>query len=130
MGLASLTDAEAQLAAIKREAEALETTLAAIQAQHDLARASASHHADADALLARLRERLEDVEQADDWDLKRQIVELLVAGIRVETIGEGQGKRANLTISYTFGPRHVVDATTGTRTGTRRDAAPCGRTVR
>lgn len=115
-GIVSLAEVEEQFGAVRGEIEQIELLLAAVQAQRDLANASAEEFADAESLLIRLREGLEEIERTDDWDAKRQIVELLVAGVRVDTIREGSAKRATLTILYTFGPgHHVVDATTGSR---------------
>ena len=55
-----------------------------MQAQHDLAKAFESHYTEATTLLMSLCERLQEIEQTNELELKRQIIELLVAGIRVD----------------------------------------------
>jgi site-specific DNA recombinase len=108
----ALEEAEKQLDAIEHEANALRTALSAIQAQRDLADAFAAHYHEATTLLERLRDRLEMVEASNDTATKRQVVELLVAGIQVDTVGTGKARHAKITITYTFSPKRAVDFTT------------------
>ncbi len=54
------------------------------------------------SLLARLRERLADIEARDDWDAKRQVVETPVQEITVHTERDGKHKRGTITIRYVF----------------------------
>jgi hypothetical protein len=109
-GRATLAEVETHLDAIDREAEALRTKLGALRAQQDLADAFAAQYTDATILLTRLQERLEEVEQTNDVQTKRQVIELLVARISVETTElMPRRKEANLTITYTFVPQRVVD---------------------
>ena len=108
-GRATLAEVETHLDAIDHEAEALRTKLGALRAQQELADAFAAQYADATMLLTRLQERLEEVEQTNDVQTKRQVIELLVARIGVETTEViPRRKQANLTITYTFVPRRVV----------------------
>jgi exonuclease VII small subunit len=102
-GHASLDETEAQLADIADEVARLETRRADLRAQHDLAQAFESKFADAEILLSQCRDHLEQIEQTNNDDLmKRQIVELLVSRIRVDTeVADGR-KNARLTINYTF----------------------------
>jgi hypothetical protein len=44
----------------------------------------------------------------DDIQIKRQVMEILVAGIRVDTKGAGRAKQAHVTISDSFTPKRVV----------------------
>jgi site-specific DNA recombinase len=118
-GRASLHDTETHLDVIEREATDLRTTLSAMQAQRDLAEAFEQHYTAATTLLDQLRERLAAVEQQEDMAIKRQVVELLVAGIRVETTSTSRGKQATVTLTYTFAPERLVDSTM-----TRRSTAP------
>jgi site-specific DNA recombinase len=111
-GRIAFEEAEKQLDAIESEAITLRTTLSAIQAQRDLADAFAAHYHEATALLSRLREQLESVERTNDMEAKRRVVELLVAGIRVDTAGTASDKHTTVEITYTFTPRRVVDSTT------------------
>ena len=81
-----------------------------MKAQEDLAEAFASQFADAETLLARCRDQLEQIEQTDDIVTKRQIMELLVSRIRVDTEVVDGRKNARLTINYTFtGSRDCTD---------------------
>lgn len=65
------------------------------------------------SLLARLRERLADVEARGDWDAKRQVVETPVQEITVHTERDGKHKRGTITIRYVFrAPPHAVVADT------------------
>jgi site-specific DNA recombinase len=115
-GRATLAEAEAQLDAVNVEAAELRTRLDAMRAQDDLAQAFEASLAEATALLARLRERLEEIERTNDWEKKRQVVELLVAGISIRTEGGGREKRAGVTLRYVFGrPRAVVVSATNGR---------------
>jgi hypothetical protein len=109
-GRATLAEVETHLDAIDREAEVLRTKLGALRAQQDLADAFAAQYTDATILLTRLQERLEEVEQTNDVQTRRQVIELLVARISVETTElMPRRKEANLTITYTFVPQRVVD---------------------
>ena len=53
----------------------------------------------AEALLTRLRKRLD---QPLTFERKRQLVELLVAGIRIETIRDGAKRENVVTVTYRF----------------------------
>ena len=109
-GHASLEETEEQLADIADEVARLETRLADLKAQEDLAEAFESQFADAETLLARCRGQLEQIEQTDDILTKRQIMELLVSRIRVDTEVVDGRKNARLTINYTFtGSRDCTD---------------------
>lgn len=54
----------------------------------------------AEALLTKLRTRLD---QPVSWELKRQLIEILVAGIQVETVETCGVKQARTTVTYRFG---------------------------
>jgi len=64
----------------------------------------------AEALLTRLRQRLD---QPLTYERKRQLVELLVGGIRIETIRDGKKKENIVTVTYQF--PSAVDTCTDTR---------------
>lgn len=53
----------------------------------------------AEALLARLRKRLDE---PISWELKRRLVEVLVAGVRVDTVEEGGVRQNAITVTYRF----------------------------
>jgi site-specific DNA recombinase len=111
-GHATLREVEAQLEAIAQETTALRTTLEALQAQQALVHAYEAHYYEAETLLTRLRNRLDDIERNDDIQLKRQVIGILVAGIRVGTEGVGRAKQARVTISYSFTPTYAVHSNT------------------
>jgi len=50
-------------------------------------------------LLAKLRERLD---RPLSWECKRQLIEVLVGGIRVDTIDEDGKRSAIVTVTYRF----------------------------
>jgi hypothetical protein len=52
-------------------------------------------YSSAAALLAQPRDRVDEIERANDEEAKREIVESLVAGIKVRTSGEGKDRRAS-----------------------------------
>ena len=110
-GRASLEDVEQQLDAIQGEATEIRGQLEVLRVQQDVAAAYEAHHAEARALLVRLRDRLEAIEAEDDWDTKRMVVETLVTTIRAETTGEGHQKQARLTIGYAFAERQAINVT-------------------
>ena len=51
------------------------------------------------ALLQKLRGRLD---QGISWEVKRQLVEALVGGVRIETIEEVGKKLASIVVTYRF----------------------------
>ena len=58
-------------------------------------------------LLERLSHRLEE---PLTWELRRQLVEVLVEGIRVDTVEDRAGrKRANVTVIYRFGTSTAIN---------------------
>lgn len=108
----SLDEAEAQLGAVAAEAEGVRSLLEALKAQEDLAQATEMQLAQAGALLQQLRGRADEIERTGDIEMKRQIIDLLVRGIRVDTTGAGRNKEAALTIEYAFADPHAVNTTT------------------
>lgn len=111
-GRITLEDAETQLEAITQERAELQAELDAFRAQADLASAVEAQVADAAALLARLRERLAEIE-AGGWEAKRPWIERFVSRITVEPVpADRRSKRPlRLTIEYVFGaPQEIVTA--------------------
>ena len=111
-GYATLHDVEAQLEAIEQETAGLRTALGALQAQRNLVQAYEAHYYEAETLLTQLRNRLDEIERDNDIQRKRQVMEILVAAIRVDTEGMGRAKQAHVTISYSFTPKRVVHSNT------------------
>jgi site-specific DNA recombinase len=109
-GSVDLAEAERELDAINREEESLRGMLAAFDAQEEILRMQLHQVDEAEHLAEVLRDRLEQIERDDDWDTKRQLVELLVNGISVVSEGTGRGKQATITIDYAFTrPKVAVD---------------------
>ncbi len=53
----------------------------------------------AKALLAKLRKRLDE---PISWEMKRRLIEVLIGGVRVETVEECGVKQASTTVTYRF----------------------------
>src|SRR5262249_46087212 len=101
------------LEAIEREGETLRAQLGALRAQQDLTEAFARHYTDAATLLTRLQDRLEEIERTNDVQAKRQLIELLVAHIKVETVNRTpRKKQAAISITYTLAPQRAVEFNT------------------
>jgi site-specific DNA recombinase len=112
-GRARLDETEAHLDVIDKESEVIRTQLSALRAQQDLAEGLASHYTEATAMLGSLRDRLAEIERTNDVQTKRQVMELLVAYLQVETLATTRRqKQGRVTINYTFAPRRVVDSNT------------------
>src|SRR6266545_1742593 len=107
-GGATLEETEAQLDVIKKEEVEPRATLDALQIQQDLTEACEAHVQEAQMMLASLREKLARIEEVNDLEQKREIIEFLVAGVRVDTEGTGRRKRARITITYRMGRLHTV----------------------
>jgi site-specific DNA recombinase len=113
-GQTTVEETERHLDAIAKEAETIRAQLSALRAQQDLDEANAAHYSTATAMLGRLRERLAEIERTNDVQAKRQVVELLVAHLHVETLPTGRRtKQARVPITYTFIPKRVSHFCTG-----------------
>jgi site-specific DNA recombinase len=124
----TMTEAETQLDAIARERADLQQMADSLGAQVALAEASSAYLTQAADVLIRLRDRVNEVDRTNDWTTKRQVVELLVAGVRVRTEGQGYHKRSTVTIQYRFAEPDAVDPTTNSYAcSRRRDSATSGR---
>jgi site-specific DNA recombinase len=109
-GRITIQEVETHLDLITQEAGELRTMLSGLQAQQDLAQAFEAHLSEATSLLTTLQSRLENIERTNDMETKRLVIELLVAGIRVETSSAGQKKHAAVTITYKFADTRVAKA--------------------
>jgi len=121
-GRVALDDAETQLDEIAREEADLRQHLMAIDAQKTLAEAFESHMTEARLLLTQLHTRLAEIEQTQDFAVMRQVVEVLVRTLRIDT-HEGatpRRKHATVTITYAFSPQSVAVSSTGCDTETPR----------
>jgi site-specific DNA recombinase len=96
-----LTDADvdAQLEEIGKEETALQSQIGGLRSKLAGAESIGATISSAQALLERLRRRLD---QPVSWDLKRRLIEVLVAGIRVDTVETCGVKQAKVTVTYRF----------------------------
>ena len=96
-----LTDADldAQMDEIGKDETALEAQAAELRARIAGADSIGANISSAQALLAKLRTRLD---QPVSWEIKRRLIEVLVAGVKVETVEEDGVKRADITVTYRF----------------------------
>jgi len=96
-----LTEAEldAQMDQIGKEQTALETQIAELGGRMAGADSIAGSIRSAQALLKSLRKRLDE---PVSWELKRRLIEVLVAGVRVDTFEEGGVKQTRTTVTYRF----------------------------
>jgi site-specific DNA recombinase len=102
-----------QMAEIERERRELKEALDEARQRLTGVQDATSHLDSADTLLRELNRRLDD---PLTWELKREIVETLVEGIRVDTTEEGGRREAIVHVTYRFDP---PNARVVTRTDTR-----------
>jgi transcriptional regulator with XRE-family HTH domain/DNA-binding transcriptional MerR regulator len=97
-----LTDAalDAQMDEIGKEEDALNAQIDELRGQLRGEDSVATAVDSAEALLTKLRTRLD---QPVSWERKRQLIEVLVAGIEVETVETCGVKQARTTVTYRFG---------------------------
>jgi hypothetical protein len=108
-GAGRLTDAEldAQLDGIGKEEAALEAQIAELGGRIASADSIAGNISSAQALLANLRKRLDELVS---WEQERRLIEVLVGGVRVDTIEECGVTRNPITVTYRFKPARPTDA--------------------
>jgi site-specific DNA recombinase len=96
-----LTDGalDEQMDEIGKEEAALELQIEESRSQIRGAASVSQAVSSAEALLTRLRERLD---QPVSWEQQRQLIEILVAGIQVETVEVCGVKQARTTVTYRF----------------------------
>ena len=96
-----LTDADLdqQMAEIGQEEAALQAQLEETKGSAEAADSIRTHVGSAEILLAKLRERLDGLVS---WECKRQLIEVLVSGIRVETVETCGVVQPKVTITYRF----------------------------
>ena len=96
-----LSDAEldTQMDEIGKEETGLEAQIAELRGQIAAAESIGTTILSAEALLSQLRNRLDE---PISWDSKRRLIEILVAGIRVDTVEEHGVKQAKISVTYRF----------------------------
>ena len=92
-------DLDAQMDEIAKEETALNTQLGELRGRIAGADSIATTVNSAEALLVKLRRRLEE---PVSWEIKRRLIEILVAGVRVDTIEECGVKQSRTTVTYRF----------------------------
>ena len=98
-GRIAMADLDTQLDKIASEEATLRDRLLQLESQeknHELATARLTEATD---LLGSLRDRLKD---EFPWEEKRELVELLVAGVVVDAVREGSDKRSEIQVTYMF----------------------------
>jgi site-specific DNA recombinase len=96
-----LTDADldGQLEEIGKEEAALEAQLAELRARIEGADSIGANMTSAEALLRKLRKRLDE---PLSWEIKRRLIEPLVAGVKIDTVEECGVKQSKITVMYRF----------------------------
>ena len=96
-----LTDADldTQMDEIGKEETALEAQIAELGGRISGADSVSANIGSAQALLAKLRKRLDE---PISWGLKRRLIEVLIAGVRVDTVETCGVKQAEITVTYRF----------------------------
>jgi site-specific DNA recombinase len=108
-GLLNDAELDQQLMEIDQEAGGLTSQIAELERKLAGVDSNRPVLENTHALLTRLRERLD---QPLSWERKRQLIELLVGGIRIETIRSGQKPENIVTVTYRF--PSVIEACTDT----------------
>jgi site-specific DNA recombinase len=93
------TELDGQMDEIGKEEAALQVQIDELRGKLGHAGTIGDTVSSAQTLLAELRTRLDE---PLSWELKRQVIEVLVAGIRVETVEECGVKQSRVTVSYRF----------------------------
>jgi transcriptional regulator with XRE-family HTH domain len=93
------TELDVQMEEVGKEEMALETQLLELRRRIAGADSIGANIGSAEALLAKLRKRLDE---PVSWELKRRLIEVLVAGVRVDTIEECGIKQSQVTVTYRF----------------------------
>jgi site-specific DNA recombinase len=96
-----LTDADldVQMEEIGREEAALEAEIGELRSRIAGADSIGATVSSAEALLGKLRKRLDE---PISWDVKRRLIEVLVAGVQVNTFEECGVKQTRTTVTYRF----------------------------
>jgi transcriptional regulator with XRE-family HTH domain len=96
-----LTDAEldAQMEEIGKEEMALEAQLAELRGRLAGVDSIGATVSSAEALLTKLRKRLDE---PVPWEMKRKLIEVLVAGVRIDTVEECGVRQSKIAVTYKF----------------------------
>jgi transcriptional regulator with XRE-family HTH domain len=92
-------DLDTQMDEINKEETALNEQLAELRGRIVGADSIAATVSSAEALLAKLRKRLDE---PVSWEMKRRLIEILVTGVRIDTVEEYGVKQSKITVTYRF----------------------------
>ena len=84
---------------IGKEETALQTQMAELGRVSRAADSIDANVESAQALLANLRKRLDE---PVSWEQKRRLIEILIGGVRVETVDTDGVKQTEITVTYRF----------------------------
>jgi len=105
-GLLTVEDLDKDIRQHRQDLEPLQAEMASLLNQGAEQGQKVGKLTDAESLLKALQDRIKG---PVDWDTKRRVVESLVWGISVKTVGKGRKKKASVEIIYAFEPNsHVV----------------------
>jgi len=102
-GRVSLPEIEGQLEAITREEADIRQQLALLEVQRQTTTVFEGQYLEAYSLLTRLQERVDEIEQTNAYEIKRQVIELLVSDVIVES--DPTTRQGTVNITYHFSPR-------------------------
>ena len=94
-------DLDAQMDEIGKEEKGLEAQVTELRGKIAGADSIGATISSAQVLLEKLRKRLDE---PICWDLKRRVIEVLVAGGRVDTVECWRVKQCDITVTYRFSP--------------------------
>jgi len=96
-----LTDADldGQMDEIGRDETALDAHLSELRGKIAGTESINANISSAEALLVKLRKRLDE---PVSWEQKRHLIEVLVAGVRVDTVEDGGVRQSKITVTYRF----------------------------
>jgi site-specific DNA recombinase len=108
-GLLNDAELEEQLTDVGREAQGLASQIEDLERKLGGVESNRTALENTGTILAQLRKRLDE---GLPWERKRQLIELLVGGIRIETIRSGEKPENVVTVTYRF--PSVIEACKGT----------------
>jgi len=116
-------EAERELDAIASEATQIRDLIESLKTQAQMAEAQEAYLSDAASMLARVRGRVQQIEEENDWAAKRDLIELLVPRmiVRTEITGTTPGgrRRKDTRVALTLAFRSDSAVVSGRQTGGR-----------
>jgi site-specific DNA recombinase len=112
-GKVTVEDIDRHLDAINKEAGTLRDQIKALESRAAIASAWEVRVLETERLLMGLKGEVLHIDRTGDTAKKRQLIELLVNSIRVDTTGEGKDRKASVLIHYAFAESGVVTTKSG-----------------